>query len=129
MACSRQPAGAVDAQRGPQTAEARRLCSRDAECGAIDRCFAPLPPTKGCGRIAAGCRIGDTCTDAGLCSKKNCTADADCPDNYTCTNLGFAVPIECRMKPCTRDDECHGFCVNGWCRAEHGKCFAPTPVY
>jgi len=103
-------------------------CRGDSECGhglvctVTGRCgeVTCAPPCTGC--------PPDACNDAGHCvDQPHCTTDADCPDNFACKRLGPQSPKECAIKSCARDDECRGFCVNGWCNAEHGRCTVPMP--
>ena len=125
-------------------------CTRDAECGGGDHCMADNPdppcgvvPVARCrrddecpaGQVCApvgtchaavcaprcsGCRPQDACNDAGHCSIRACAGDADCPPDFACEPVGTGG--ECRVKTCTRDDQCRGVCLNGYCSATGGRC-------
>jgi hypothetical protein len=78
---------------------------------------------NGCGAALciAGCTVdmecgtGMTCT-APHCVPKSCTTVNDCPANYACSGG------KCGVRACKQDADCQGFCVNGVCDAQQGKC-------
>jgi hypothetical protein len=125
------PATAIQGPQGPP-------CRSNADCQSGEDCFAPdfVPPAgvdirrtcpnpgpRGrCGPdcTATSCAAGEECGPGGDCVPRRCdrsNADLVCPHNFACDAQGT-----CGRKPCTRDADCEGACVNGSCYPRPGAC-------
>jgi hypothetical protein len=77
----------------------------------------------GC-QSASDCGVDEVCGSASRCVTKTCKTDADCSASV----YHVCDPTKgCLAKSCASDSDCSGgYCVNGACGSEAGKCVAPV---
>lgn len=75
---------------------------------------------KGCD-AAADCGPGFDCDTAHHCIAASCGNATECGDNFVCT------AGKCAPKPCSANQDCGDYCVNGACSATIGQCQGMVP--
>lgn len=113
-----------------------RTCSKDDECtvgGAVQYCGVPNCSCSGEKSCVSGCVRDDDCNKEAQewcgpdhrCKPKVCLYpdSSKCPPNFACESGSNST---CMRKPCTKDSECAGACVNGKCYPGAGVCSPPA---
>ncbi len=119
-----------------------RRCSADTDCGELGDGFVCRPlglDTHTCdpcsGNVSVcmlGCSADEQCDAAQVCKQHRCvglpcTNDGDCPMLYSCGPSADG-PSRCSRRACQSDLDCPGgFCVEGACYSELGRCM-PIPA-
>lgn len=89
-------------------------CSKDADCGANERCRQNLCEVIEC-RRNADCAAGNLCVEAKC--EQACEKDSHCSTGFVCNSYNYCQPdpnVECRSTAeCARDE----ICTDGTCEA------------
>jgi hypothetical protein len=115
--------------------------NRDSECKVDDACtggalcrrqpkFSCLPcdgePIYSCRAACASddeCRDGEVCASDGHCSVVHCLTSAECSIHFDCNVPDGTRTAICERRGCVGDIDCiDGFCVNGKCYDQLGRC-------
>jgi hypothetical protein len=115
-------------------------CHNESDCKSGEYCLAGGYGCGGaaipndCGRDSDCAGDGEAgeglvCARVGPCGPNQCvspcTADTDCGPNEACTGAASSGASVCGVKSCAHDSDCSGYCLNGSCASEAGKCALP----
>lgn len=112
------------------------VCADDAMCKQIDptwicgasqslcTCSGEMLCMEGC-TADGSCEMGEVCSSTNHCVPKPCSAAADCPADFICSQT--TAGMGCLRKTCGSSSQCDGYCVNGYCYSAAGFCSPPPP--